>query len=194
MWTVPILEGELVRLEPMTREHEDGLWEASRDERTWTWLSVHQPQTRDELREYVDAALANAAAGSELPLVTVRRADGRVVGSTRFLALRPEHRSVEIGWTWLHPNAWGTGINVEAKLLMLEHAFDRLGCLRVELKTDARNKRSRRAMEALPAQFEGVHRKQMLVRGGQRRDSAWYSVVDDEWPEVRANLLRRLGR
>lgn len=155
---------------------------------------MHQPQTRDELREYVDAALANAAAGSELPLVTVRRADGRVVGSTRFLALRPEHRSVEIGWTWLHPNAWGTGINVEAKLLMLEHAFDRLGCLRVELKTDARNERSRRAMEALPAQFEGVHRKQMLVRGGQRRDSAWYSVVDDEWPEVRANLLRRLGR
>ncbi len=193
-WSTPVLEGELVRLEPMTLDHEDGLWEASRDGRTWTWLSVHQPRTREELRAYVEDALANADAGVEMPFVTVRRADGRVVGSTRYLALRPEHRSVEIGWTWLTPEAWGTGINVEAKLLMLEHAFETLGCLRVELKTDARNERSRGAMAALPAQFEGVHRKAMLVRGGQRRDSAWYSVLDDEWPEVRANLLRRLGR
>ena len=193
-WTTPTLEGELVRLEPMAREHEDGLWEASRDPRTWAWLSILRPRTRAEMKEFVDAALASAAAGAELPLVTIRRADGRVVGSTRFLALRPEHRSVEIGWTWLHPDAWGTGINVEAKLLMLEHAFERLGCLRVELKTDARNERSRGAMAALPARFEGVHRKHMLVRGGERRDSAWYSVLDDEWPGVRANLLRRLGR
>jgi RimJ/RimL family protein N-acetyltransferase len=178
----------------MAWAHEDALWEASRDERTWTWLSVFQPATREELHAYVGEALANAEAGLELPLVTIRRGDGRVVGSTRYLALRPEHRSVEIGWTWLHPDVWGTGINVEAKLLMLEHAFERLGCLRVELKTDARNERSRAAMEALPAQFEGVHRKSMLVRGGRRRDSAWYSVIDDEWPEVRANLLRRLGR
>lgn len=189
-----MLEGELVRLEPMTAAHEDGLWEASRDARTWQWLSIAQPQTRDELRAYLDAALANAEAGIELPLVTVRRKDDAVIGSTRYLALRPEHRSVEIGWTWLTPAAWGTGANVEAKLLMLEHAFEHWGCLRVELKTDARNERSRGAMAALPAQFEGVHRKHMLVRGDERRDSAWYSVLDDEWPAVRANLLRRLGR
>lgn len=194
VWTARVLEGELVRLEPIALAHEDGLWEASRDPRTWVWLSVEQPQTRAELRAYLDSALANAADGTEMPLVTVRREDGRVLGSTRFLALRPEHRSLEIGWTWLQPEAWGTGVNVEAKLLMLEHAFERLGCLRVELKTDARNERSRRAMEALPAQFEGIHRKQMLVRDGLRRDSAWYSVIDDEWPAVRANLLRRLGR
>ena len=193
-WTAPILDGELVRLEPLSPAREEGLWDASRDARTWQWLSVEQPQTREEMRAYLDAAYANLADGSELPLVTVRRADDTVVGSTRYLALRPEHRSVEIGWTWLTPEAWGTGINVEAKLLMLEHAFERFGCLRVELKTDARNERSRSAMAALPAQFEGVHRKAMLVRGGQRRDSAWYSVIDDEWPEVRANLLRRLGR
>ena len=193
-WTVPTLEGELVRLEPLSPDHEDGLWEASRDPRTWQWLSVEQPQTRDELRAYLDAAYANRADGLELPLVTVRREDDRVVGSTRYLALRPEHRSLEIGWTWLTPEAWGTGANIEAKLLMLGDAFERLGCLRVELKTDARNERSRGAMAALPAQFEGVHRKQMLVRDGLRRDSAWYSVIDDEWPEVRANLLRRLGR
>ena len=193
-WRTPVLEGELVRLEPVAPAHEDGLWEASRDERTWQWLSVEQPRTREELRAYLDEALAHAADGSEMPLVTVRREDGRVLGSTRYLALRPEHRSLEIGWTWLHPDAWGTGVNVEAKLLMLEHAFERLGCLRVELKTDARNERSRGAMIALPAQFEGVQRKHMLVRGGERRDSAWYSVLDEEWPTVRANLLRRLGR
>lgn len=189
-----MLEGQLVRLEPIALGHEDGLWEASRDPRTWRWLSVEQPQTRAELRAYLDAALTNAADGTEMPLVTLHQADARVLGSTRFLALRPEHRSIEIGWTWLTPDAWGTGVNVEAKLLMLEHAFETLGCLRVELKTDARNERSRGAMAALPAQFEGVHRKAMLVRGGQRRDSAWYSVIDEEWPEVRANLLRRLGR
>jgi RimJ/RimL family protein N-acetyltransferase len=193
-WTTPVLEGELVRLEPIAPEHEDGLWEASRDTRTWRWLSIEQPRTREDLRAYLDAALENAAAGIEMPLVTVRRDNGRVIGSTRYLALRPEHRSVEIGWTWLTPGAWGTGANVEAKLLMLEHAFERLACVRVELKTDARNERSRGAMAALPAQFEGVHRKHMLVRGGERRDSAWYSVLDDEWPVVRANLLRRLGR
>jgi len=193
-WTAPTLEGELVRLEPLSPAREKGLWEASRDPRTWQWLSVEQPQTREEMRAYLDAAYANQADRSEFPLVTVRRADDTVVGSTRYLALRPEHRSVEIGWTWLTPDAWGTGINIEAKLLMLEHAFEGFGCLRVELKTDARNERSRGAMAALPAQFEGVHRKAMLVRGGQRRDSAWYSVIDDEWPEVRANLLRRLGR
>ena len=193
-WTAPTLEGELVRLEPMAPEHEDGLWEASRDKRAWTWLSIEQPRTRDELRAYTGAALANAAAGIEMPLVTIRRENGRVVGSTRYLALRPEHRSLEIGWTWLTPEVWGTGINVEAKLLMLEHAFERLHCLRVELKTDARNERSRGAMAALPAQFEGIHRKHMLVRDGVRRDSAWYSVIDDEWPVVRATLLRRLGR
>jgi N-acetyltransferase len=193
-WTVPTLEGEFVRLEPLSPDHEDGLWEASRDPRTWQWLSVDQPQTRAEMLAYLDAAYASQADGTEFPLVTIRREDDRVVGSTRYLALRPEHRSLEIGWTWLTPEVWGSGVNIEAKLLMFEHAFERLGCLRVELKTDARNERSRGAMAALPAQFEGVHRKSMLVRGGQRRDSAWYSVIDDEWPEVRANLLRRLGR
>jgi RimJ/RimL family protein N-acetyltransferase len=188
----PILQGELVRLEPLTPAHEDGLWDASRDPETWRWLSVLQPRTREELHEYVESALANQAAGTELPFATIGQEDGRVLGSTRYLALRPEHRSLEIGWTWLTPEAWGTGVNVEAKLLMLEHAFERLGCLRVELKTDARNERSRGAMAALPAQFEGVHRKHQLVRGGERRDSAWYAVIDDDWPAVKANLERRL--
>jgi RimJ/RimL family protein N-acetyltransferase len=192
-WTATLLAGELVRLEPLAPQHEEGLWEASRDPRTWRWLSILQPQTPGELRAFLDAALANAEAGLELPFATVLRDGDRVVGSTRFLAPRPEHRSIEIGWTWLAPEVWGTGVNVEAKLLMLEDAFERLGCRRVELKTDALNERSRRAMEALPAQLEGVHRKQMLVRGDENRDTAWYSILDDEWPAVRSNLRARLA-
>jgi N-acetyltransferase len=193
-WQATTLEGVLVRLEPLAPGHAEGLWEASRDPRVWRWLSIVQPRTRNELDDYVGDALARAAEGTEFPFATVRRADGRVLGSTRFLALRPEHRSIEIGWTWLATEAWGTGANVEAKLLMLEHAFERLGCRRVELKTDALNERSRAAIDALPARFEGIHRKHMLVRDGESRDSAWYSVLDEEWPAVRANLVRRLGR
>jgi RimJ/RimL family protein N-acetyltransferase len=190
-WTVPVLEGRIVRLEPLAPEHEDGLWEASRDPRTWRWLSIVQPRSRAEWHAYTREALAAAEAGTEIPLVTLRHDE--IVGSTRFLALRPEHRAVEIGWTWLHPSAWGTGANVEAKLLQLGHAFDVWGCRRVELKTDALNERSRRALEALGATFEGIHRKHMLVRGGENRDSAWYSVTDDDWPTVQTRLLERLS-
>jgi RimJ/RimL family protein N-acetyltransferase len=189
-WEAPVLEGRNVRLEPLEHRHADGLWEASRDARTWAWLSVAQPATREELDAFVDAALTASDAGTEIPLVTISGAG--VVGSTRFLALRPEHGSVEIGWTWLHPSVWGTGVNVEAKLLMLRHAFETWGCRRVELKTDALNARSRGAMEAMGAAFEGVHRHHMLVRGGENRDSAWYSVTDDDWPAVRDGLVARL--
>ena len=192
VWTAPTLDGRLVRLEPLTPAHADGLWLASRDPRTWRWLSIVQPQTREEWTAYLEQALAEARDGTEFPLVTISYKRG-IVGSTRFLALRPEHRSVEIGWTWLHPSAWGTGANVEAKLLQLRHAFEVWGCRRVELKTDARNERSRGALEAIGATFEGIHRKHMLVRGGENRDSAWYSVVDDDWPSVRALLEARLA-
>jgi N-acetyltransferase len=189
-WSVPVLQGALVRLEPLGLAHGDGLWEASRDTRTWEWLPIPRPPTRSAFDAWLESALAAARAGTELPLATIR--GGQPVGSTRFLALRPAHRSVEIGWTWLHPDAWGTGINIEAKLLMLEHAFEAWTCRRVELKTDALNVRSRGAMEALGATFEGVHRKHMLVRGEVNRDSAWYAILDDEWPAVREGLRRRL--
>jgi RimJ/RimL family protein N-acetyltransferase len=189
MWTHPgTLAGEVVRLEPLSLDHLDGLWAASRDPRTWKWLSIRQPRTRAAFRAWADEALE----GPDFPFATVLERE--VVGSTRFLAQRPEHRSVEIGWTWLTPTVWSTGANVEAKLLMLEQAFGPWRCRRVELKTDARNERSRGAMEALGASFEGIHRQHMLVRGGENRDSAWYSIVDDEWPAVRERLLVRLGR
>ena len=191
-WLTPTLEGRIVRLEPLTRKHADDLWQASRDPRVWRWLPVVQPQTRDEWQGWMDDALGRVANGLDLAFATVLVATGEAVGSTRFLALRPEHRSLEIGWTWLAPAAWSTGANTEAKLLQLEHAFDVLGCRRVEFKTDALNERARPALAALPAVFEGIHRKHMLVRDGQNRDSAWYSVVDDEWPVVREALRQRV--
>jgi RimJ/RimL family protein N-acetyltransferase len=205
----PTLTGKIVRLEPLGLQHEPGLWQASRDPRTWLWMSIRQPQTEADLRAWLDEAIegpdiafATVVLGSRgnlpVPAAPLHRSASRtgdyVAGSTRFMNRRPEHRSVEIGWTWLAPSAWGTGANVEAKLLMLEHAFESWRCRRVELKTDALNERSRGALVALGATFEGVHRKHMLVRGGDNRDTAWYSILDDEWPEVRERLLRRLGR
>ena len=192
-WSAPELPGRIVRLEPLGRQHLDGLWEASRDVRIWRWLPVLQPQTRDEMAAWLEDALARTEAGLEVPFATVGQADDSLLGSTRFLALRPEHRSVEIGWTWLSPSAWGTGANQEAKLLQLRHAFETWGCRRVELKTDALNEPARRSMQAFGAVFEGVHRKHMLVRAGESRDSAWYSVLDDEWPAVEARLLRTIS-
>jgi RimJ/RimL family protein N-acetyltransferase len=190
-WSVPTLEGHIVRLEPLSPEHEESLWRASRDPATWRWLNVVQPQTRAEWSAYMEQARASVTAGAEMCLVTSCHEE--IVGSTRFLTLRPEHRSVEIGWTWLHPSVWGTGANVEAKLLQMRHAFEAWGCRRVEFKTDAKNERSRRALEALGATFEGIHRNHMLVRGGENRDSAWYSITDDDWPSVRAHLEARLA-
>ena len=192
-WLTPTLEGRIVRLEPLARTHAHDLWEASRDPRVWRWLPIVQPQTRDEWQGWMDDALGRVADGLDLAFATVLVATGKAVGSTRYLALRPDHQSLEIGWTWLAPTAWSTGANTEAKLLQLEHAFDVLGCRRVEFKTDALNERARPALAALPAVFEGIHRKHMLVRDGQNRDSAWYSVVDDEWPIVREALRERVA-
>jgi len=187
------LEGRLVVLEPLVQADRIGLAKVAADPEIWRWMHL-DGSTSEGFRSWFDAALAAAQAGTEIPFVTRLGRTGEAVGSTRFLSLAPEHRRVEIGHTWLARSAWGTGANVEAKLLMLRHAFGELGCLRVEFKTDAQNERSRTALAALPARFEGVHRKHMLVRDGKRRDSAWYSVLDDEWSEVRVNLLRRLGR
>jgi N-acetyltransferase len=195
MWEnlASVLEGEIVRLEPLARRHEQGLFEVARDERIWRWMHYDASKSRETFHAWLEDTLASSEAGIEGAFATLDARTGEPIGSSRYLALRPEHKGLEIGWTWLAPSRWQTGANVEAKLLMLEHAFERLGCLRVEFKTDARNERSRAALAALPAQFEGVFRKHMLVRGGERRDSAYYSVIDDEWPEVRDNLRRRLA-
>ena len=201
MWEnlASVLEGGIVRLEPLSWRHEEGLFGAAGDERIWTWMpfaagdgSRYPAASRTSFRVWMEDALARSEAGTEAAFATVDARTGEPIGSTRFLALRPGHRGLEIGWTWLAPSRWRTGANVEAKLLMLGHAFDRLGCMRVELKTDARNQRSRDAMAALPARFEGIFRKHMLLPNGDVRDSAYYSITDDEWPDVEANLKRRL--
>ena len=188
------LEGRLVVLEPLAPGHESGLYAAAADPEVWRWMPIAAPLEAASFRAWLDDALERATAGLDVPFAVLRSGDGEALGSTRYLGVAPEHRRLEIGWTWLGRAAWGTGANVEAKLLLLEHAFERLGARRVEFKTDALNERSRRALEALPARFEGIHRKHMLVRGGESRDSAWYSVLDDEWPAVRRNLERRLER
>jgi RimJ/RimL family protein N-acetyltransferase len=183
------LAGRRVTLEPLVQRHAAALEKAGREPEVWRWMPVDG--SRPEVFAHAFAqALELAERGDSGPFAVV--VDGEPVGSTRYLALRPEHRGLEIGYTWYRRDLWGSGVNVEAKLLLLEHAFERLGCLRVEFKTDARNERSRAALAALPARFEGVFRKHMVVRDGDLRDSAYYSIVDDEWPEVRANLEARL--
>jgi RimJ/RimL family protein N-acetyltransferase len=186
------LEGSIVALEPLRSEHAEELWEAAQAPEIWAWLAHLNVRERFDL--WMRLTLEAAEAGREGPFTTRDAATGRAIGSTRFLNVRPADRVVEIGWTWLHPSAWRTGANVEAKLLMMRHAFETLDCVRVELKTDARNERSRAALEALPAQFEGILRNHMIVPDVGQRDSAYFSVIASEWPAVEANLERRLAR
>jgi RimJ/RimL family protein N-acetyltransferase len=172
-----------VRLEPLASRHEDLLWGIAQDERIWTLMRIRGNGSRQLFREWFESV--------ELGFVTFL--DGEPVGHSSYLNVRQQDRVLEIGNTWLTPAAWGTGANTETKYLLMKHAFEDEAYLRVEFKTDATNARARAALAALPAEFEGVFRKHMLVRGGERRDSAWYAVIDDDWPAVKANLLRRLG-
>jgi RimJ/RimL family protein N-acetyltransferase len=196
MWAdlTPRLEGELVALEPLAAAHARDLSAAAADAAIWRWMPFAVTDATS-FERWLGDALEASAAGREGAFATLDRASGRAIGSTRYLALRPEHRGLEIGWTWIARSAWGTGANVEAKLLMLEHAFATLDCIRVEFKTDARNERSRGALAALPARFEGILRHHMVVPYDDGiRDSAYYSVIASEWPEVRANLAARVAR
>lgn len=186
------LEGTHVRLEPLALEHVPGLCDVGLDPELWRWtLSVVQDAAG--MQAWVEAALKAQEAGREVPFATVDRATGKVAGSTRFMNIELAHRRMEIGSTWVAPAWQRTALNTEAKYLMLRHAFEKLGCMRVELKTDLLNERSQAAIARLGAKNEGIFRKHLITETGRVRDTVWFAITDAEWPEVKANLERKLG-
>jgi len=191
-----LLEGRHVRLEPMTLAHVPGLLAAAEDwPEIFRYLLIPPFKGFDDTAAWVKEALAAKEAETEVPFVTVRRNDGMVVGSTRYIDIRRAHRGLEIGWTWITPDAQRTAINTEAKYLMLKHAFEEQGALRVQLKTDANNAKSRAAILRIGATFEGVLRKQLVrPHDGYQRDTAMFSLTDAEWPAAKAKLEKMLAR
>jgi len=186
-----VLEGAAVRLEPLCPEHAHGLYNRGRNAADW----AHMPRScfidLADTRQWIEEA---TTAEGQLPFAIVETVKDKVVGSTRYLNIRPEHRSLEIGWTWLGQEWQRSAINTEAKLLLLAHAFEVLGCMRVEFKTDARNERSQRALLRIGATREGVLRNHMIVQGDYVRDSVYFSVIAAEWPDVKARVQALMDR
>jgi RimJ/RimL family protein N-acetyltransferase len=187
-----VLEGRHVRLEPLGESHQAGLCAVGLDPELWE-LIPYRVTTPEEMSAYIERGLEDQAAGRALPFATIDRASGQTVGSTRFMNLQPAHRGLEIGATWIgHP--WQrTAVNTEAKYLMLRHAFETLGCLRVEFKTDALNQRSRNAIRRIGATEEGTFRRHIVTWSGRVRDSVYFSIIAEEWPRVKAGLEARLN-
>ena len=185
------LRGEGVCLEPLSQEHAQGLYNRGRAASDWAYMPRACFIDLADTRQWIEEALE---APDQLPFAIVETAKGKVVGSTRYLNIRPGHRCLEIGWTWLGQEWQRTGINTRVKLLLLSHAFERLGCIRVEFKTDARNERSQLALERIGASREGVLRKHMIVQGDYSRDSVYFSVIDDQWPKVKKRLQKLAER
>jgi RimJ/RimL family protein N-acetyltransferase len=193
-WVRPVtLEGSRVRLEPLRRDHLDDLRQVAFDAPIWRWTIMGE-QDEPGLVRWVETALASAESGLEQPFATIDTATGRAIGSTRFLSIVPEHRRLEIGWTWIGTAFQRTGMNREAKLLQLTHAFETLGANRVEFKTHARNEPSRNALGGIGATLEGVFRQHMIMPDGSLRDSAYFSVIAPEWPGVKAGLRASIER
>ena len=188
-----ILEGQNVRLEPLTLKHHTRLCEIGLDEEIWRW-SPQQVRTPEEMRDYIETALVWQAEGSALPFATVEKGSGLVVGSTRYANIDTFNRHLEIGWTWIGRPWQRTFVNTEAKYLMLRHAFETLKCLRVEFKTDSLNERSRNAILRLGAKEEGTFRNHRITSTGRIRHSVYFSIIDSEWPQVKAGLEEKLMR
>lgn len=191
------LEGRHVRLEPMVRERAEAiaaaLGAAAADGNMWESKVTTIPRP-EGARAYVEQALAEFDAGLSLPFSTVDRASGKVVGSTRYMNIEAPHRRLEIGTTWIGKSFQRTAINTEAKYLMLRHAFESLSCIAVDLRTHEKNLQSRAAIERLGARLDGVLRNHRIMPDGSLRNTAAYSIVDAEWPEVKARLEARLSR
>lgn len=187
------LEGEVVRLESLAAEHHVELFAVALDPRIWEH-GLSRIESGETLREYMEQALREARQGSSLPFLIRERATGRAVGSTRYGNIEPAHRKLEIGWTWVAPAWQRTAVNTECKYLLLSHAFEALRADRVELKTDARNAASRAAILRIGATQEGILRHHMVAASGRVRDTVYFSILADEWPDVKAGLERKLGR
>ena len=193
-WVEPVvLEGSRVRLEPLRRDHLADLSLVAFDPALWQW-TIMGPQDAAGLERWIETALANAEAGTERPFATIDQTSGRAVGSTRYMSIVPEHKRLEIGWTWIGTAWQRSGRNREAKLLQLTHAFESLDANRVEFKTHSRNERSRNALAGIGATFEGVFRSHTIMPDGSLRDSAYFSVIAAEWPAVKAALEASLAR
>ena len=187
------LAGHVIRLEPLSMDHFEGLVEIGLEPELWRWIGF-PVRTRDDLQKYVEDALRDREAGRAMPFATVLQASGRPIGSTRYGNVDLFNRRVEIGWTWVARPWQRSAVNTEAKLLLLEHAFERLGCNRVEFKTDSLNEQSRNALRGIGAVEEGVLRNHMVTESGRLRHSVYFSVIVSEWPAVRERLEARLAR
>jgi N-acetyltransferase len=186
-----VLEGRQVRLEPLTMEHTSGLTEVGLDGDLWKWIPI-PVRTPEEMRAYVQTALNEQANGSALPFALIEKSTGRTIGSTRYGNIERTHHRLEIGWTWVAREWQRTAINTEAKYLLLRHAFETFKCMRVELKTDSLNARSRAAILRIGAREEGTFRNHMLTASGRIRHTVYFSIIDSEWPDVKAALETRL--
>jgi RimJ/RimL family protein N-acetyltransferase len=186
------LEGAHVRLEPLAKEHLAGLAEVGLDEGLWRWIPT-AVRTKEEMAAYIETALGEQERGMSLPFAIVEQATGRAIGSTRYGNIDRTHHRVEIGWTWVAREWQRTAINTEAKYLLLQHAFESLGCMRVELKTDSLNERSRAAILRIGAKEEGIFRNHMITASGRIRHTVYFSIIDSEWPAVKARLETKLN-
>lgn len=186
-----VLEGKHVRLDPMRVDHLPALCEVGLTDTIWKWTNNIVTKAAD-IERYVRAALADRDLGIALPFVTIDRASGKIVGSTRFGNIDRFNRKAEIGWTWINPQWQRTAINSEAKLLMLTHAFEVWKCIRVEFKTDSNNKQSQKAIKRLGAVKEGILRNHMITESGRYRNSVFFSIIDAEWESVKANLASKI--
>ena len=188
------LEGQLVRLEPLSLVHSEGLAEAGNDPAIWRYMLYGNLSLPGAMEAWVRFILKKQAAGTDLPFAVIHKPSGKVAGATRYLDIRPKDRGLEIGGTWYGTAFQRTGVNTETKYLLLCHAFEVLGCIRVQFKADSRNERSLRGIERIGAQREGVLRNHMLLDDGVRRDSVYFSIIDSEWPGVRARLEGLMAR
>ena len=185
------LEGKYVRLTPLKLSHLPELYQAASDESLWLWTANVIKNREDALR-YIETALGEFERKVSLPFVTIEKSSGRIIGSTRFGNLDAAHRKSEIGWTWINPKWQRTVINTEAKLLMLTHAFETWKCVRVTLKTDVLNEKSKKAITRLGAKEEGVLRRHLITDAGRFRDTVYFSIIDSEWQTVKADLQNKL--